>query len=137
MHFSVNNNIKSSEEIELVLEFSDTGIGIDESRINTVFEDFTQAEMSTTRKYGGTGLGLSIVKRLVELQEGTIDLTSRKNRGTTIVCRIPFMIGDEKLVRKETERPLTVPEELAGMKFLVVDDEEYNRLFSRNIYRRN
>ncbi len=116
------------------MEVSDTGIGIDESRINAVFEDFTQAEMSTTRKYGGTGLGLSIVKKLVELQKGSIDLTSKKNKGTTIVCRIPFLTGDEKQIKKEISRPVTIPEEIAGMKILVVDDEEYNRLLFRKIF---
>ncbi len=89
------------------MEFSDTGIGIDESKLNAIFEDFTQAEMSTTRKYGGTGLGLSIVKKLVELQGGTIDLKSKKNKGTTIVCRIPFSKGDEKLVKTDISPPVT------------------------------
>ena len=53
------------------MEVIDTGIGIEESKINFIFEDFTQEEMSTTRKYGGTGLGLSIVKKLVELHNGS------------------------------------------------------------------
>jgi nitrogen-specific signal transduction histidine kinase len=62
--FTVSSTKKQGDEFELVMEFADTGIGIDESKINLVFEDFTQAEMSTTRKYGGTGLGLSIVRNL-------------------------------------------------------------------------
>ncbi len=57
--------------------------------------------MSTTRKYGGTGLGLSIVKKLIELHNGTIDCISRKNQGTKITCHIPYLTGDEKLVRKD------------------------------------
>jgi signal transduction histidine kinase/CheY-like chemotaxis protein/HPt (histidine-containing phosphotransfer) domain-containing protein len=136
VHYAVSTNKRSAEEVELLVEVSDTGIGIDESRINAVFEDFTQAEMSTTRKYGGTGLGLSIVKKLVELQKGTIDLTSKKNNGTTIVCRIPFLTGDEKQIKKEISRPVTIPEEIAGMKILIVDDEEYNRLLFKKIFER-
>ena len=136
VHYAVSTHKKSAEEVELTMEISDTGIGIDESRINAVFEDFTQAEMSTTRKYGGTGLGLSIVKKLVELQKGTIDLTSKKNKGTTIVCRIPFLEGDEKQIKKEISRPVTIPEEISGIKILVVDDEEYNRLLFKKIFER-
>ena len=90
MHFSVKVTKKKSGEIELVLEVIDTGIGIEESKIDFIFEDFTQAEMSTTRKYGGTGLGLSIVKKLVELHNGTIECKSRKNVGTHITCHLPY-----------------------------------------------
>lgn len=133
VHLEVTSIKKSAEEIDLMMEFSDTGIGIDESKLNVIFEDFTQAEMSTTRKYGGTGLGLSIVKKLVELQGGTIDLKSKKNQGTTIICRIPFITGDEKLVKKDISRPVSVPEEISEMKILIVDDEEYNRMLFKKI----
>jgi len=133
VHFTVSSIIKQSEEIELVLEFSDTGIGIDESKLKVIFEDFTQAEMSTTRKYGGTGLGLSIVKKLIELHNGTIDIKSRKNQGTEIICRIPYLKGDEKRLKKDFAPPVSIPEELTGLKILIVDDEEYNRLLFRKI----
>ena len=133
VHLEVTSIKKPAEGIDLLMEFSDTGIGIDESKLNAIFEDFTQAEMSTTRKYGGTGLGLSIVKKLVELQGGTIDLKSKKNKGTIIVCRIPFSKGDENLVKKDISLPVTVPEEISGLKILVVDDEEYNRMLFKKI----
>jgi signal transduction histidine kinase/CheY-like chemotaxis protein/HPt (histidine-containing phosphotransfer) domain-containing protein len=133
VHLEVTSIKKHSEEIVLLMEFSDTGIGIDESKLNVIFEDFTQAEMSTTRKYGGTGLGLSIVKKLVELQGGTIDLKSKKNQGTTIVCRIPFVTGDVNQVKKDISHSFSVPEEISGMKILVVDDEEYNRMLFKKI----
>jgi len=136
VHYEVTSKKKSPGEIELIMEVSDTGIGIDESRISAVFEEFAQAEMSTTRKYGGTGLGLSIVKKLVELQNGTIDLTSKKNRGTTVVCLIPFLTGDENQIKKEAVRSLAFPEELKGIKILVADDEEYNRLLFKKIFER-
>jgi len=136
VHFSVNCIKKESSEIELVMEFIDTGIGIDESKINFIFEDFTQEEMSTTRKYGGTGLGLSIVKKLIELHRGTIECVSRKNQGTKITGYIPCLIGDEKKVRKEVDPPLYIPEEIKNMKILIVDDEEYNRLLFKTILER-
>jgi signal transduction histidine kinase/CheY-like chemotaxis protein/HPt (histidine-containing phosphotransfer) domain-containing protein len=136
VHFSVNCIKKESEEIELITKVTDTGIGIEESKINFIFEDFTQEEMSTTRKYGGTGLGLSIVKKLIELHNGTIECISRKNHGTTITCHIPYLTGDEKQVRKEVEPPLYIPEEIRNMKVLIVDDEEYNRLLFKTILER-
>ncbi|HEX7493136.1 MAG TPA: ATP-binding protein, partial [Bacteroidales bacterium] len=136
VHFGVSCIIKQAEEIELVMEFIDTGIGIDESKINLIFEDFTQEEMSTTRKYGGTGLGLSIVKKLIELHNGTIDCVSKKNQGTKITCHIPCFKGDEKKVKKDVEQPLFIPEEIRNLKILIVDDEEYNRLLFKTILSR-
>ncbi len=134
--FAVRSVEKQGNELDLIMEFADTGIGIDESKINLVFEDFTQAEMSTTRKYGGTGLGLSIVKKLIQLQNGTIDFKSKKNQGTKIVCHIPFLKGDEKQVKKDYRLPVSVPEELTKLKILIVDDEEYNRLLFKKILER-
>jgi len=131
--FSVECEKKEKEEIELILEVRDTGIGIEEGKIDFIFEDFTQEEMSTTRKYGGTGLGLSIVKKLIELHSGTLVCESRKNQGTTITCHIPYLTGDEKLIRKEIEPALYIPEEVRNLKILIVDDEEYNRLLFKTI----
>jgi signal transduction histidine kinase/CheY-like chemotaxis protein/HPt (histidine-containing phosphotransfer) domain-containing protein len=136
IHFSVKGIAKPSGEVELVIEVVDTGIGIDESKIKLIFEDFTQEEMSTTRKFGGTGLGLSIVKKLVELQKGSIDCISRKNQGTSITCRIPFLPGDAKEINVEILRPIYIPEKIRNLKILVVDDEEYNRLLFKTIFNR-
>ena len=139
--FTRNGNVKFSVDYilnelsgsELILVVNDTGIGIEESKIDFIFEDFTQEEMSTTRKYGGTGLGLSIVKKLVELHHGTIVCVSKKNEGTTVTCHIPYETGDETLVKKEIEQPVYVPEEIRNLKMLIVDDEEYNRLLFKTI----
>lgn len=133
VNLSVDSIRKKSTEIDLVIEVADTGIGIEESKIDFIFEDFTQEEMSTTRKYGGTGLGLSIVKKLIELHSGTLVCISRKNHGTTITCNIPYQAGDDKLVRKDINPPLYIPEEIKNLKILIVDDEEYNRLLFKTI----
>ncbi|MBN1417005.1 MAG: response regulator [Bacteroidales bacterium] len=133
VHFSTACRFIKSNRIELMLEFSDTGIGIDESKLDFIFEDFTQAEMSTTRKYGGTGLGLSIVKKLVELHHGNIDCKSRKNEGTRITCRLPYLIGDEKQLKRDVKLPLSIPEDIGKLSILIVDDEEYNRLLFKTI----
>lgn len=134
--FNIDCKTKKSDEIDLILEVIDTGIGIEESKIDFIFEDFTQEEMSTTRKYGGTGLGLSIVKKLVELHNGSVKCVSRKNEGTRITCIIPYFRGDETQVRKEFEPPLYIPEEVRNLKILIVDDEEYNRLLFKTILER-
>jgi signal transduction histidine kinase/CheY-like chemotaxis protein/HPt (histidine-containing phosphotransfer) domain-containing protein len=133
VHFTVKGIEKPSGEIELVIEVVDTGIGIDESKINFIFEDFTQEEMSTTRKYGGTGLGLSIVKKLVELHNGSIDCISRKNQGTQMTCHIPYLKGNEKEIKRDILPTLYIPEEVRNLKILIVDDDEYNRLLFKTI----
>jgi signal transduction histidine kinase/DNA-binding NarL/FixJ family response regulator/HPt (histidine-containing phosphotransfer) domain-containing protein len=136
VNFSVSCVSKESEQIILNLEVIDTGIGIDESKINVIFDDFTQEEMSTTRKYGGTGLGLSIVKKLIELHNGTIEVESRKNQGTKITCSFPYLTGDEMRISREVQPPLYVPEEIKNLSILIVDDEEYNRLLFKTIFER-
>ncbi len=77
---------------------SDTGIGIDESKIDHIFTAFEQAELSTTRKFGGTGLGLSIVKQLVKLIGGDINVSSQLNVGTRSTSLLPLKF--QKLARK-------------------------------------
>jgi signal transduction histidine kinase/CheY-like chemotaxis protein/HPt (histidine-containing phosphotransfer) domain-containing protein len=134
VRFTIGAKPSGKAQVDLLIEVSDTGIGIDDSKLDIIFEDFTQAEMSTTRKYGGTGLGLSIVRKLIELHNGTIDIKSRKNQGTTITCCIPYDIGTGKLIPEETGATVAVPAELKGLKVLVVDDEEYNRLLFRKIF---
>ena len=70
----------------LVLEVTDTGIGIDVPKIKQVFEAFTQADASLIRQYGGTGLGLSITRALVQLMGGTVDAENAAGRGSIFVC---------------------------------------------------
>jgi len=131
--FLVEGITGNSDDVDLVIEVTDTGIGIDEDKLKMIFEDFTQAEMSTTRKYGGTGLGLSIVKNLVELHRGTVVCESKKNHGTKITCHLPFHTGQETQIKRDIDLQLSIPEEIRNMKVLVVDDEEYNRLLFKKI----
>ncbi len=133
VHFSVKASIKKLPDVDLIVEVIDTGIGIDEKKLNSVFEDFIQEEMSTTRQFGGTGLGLSIVKKLVELHNGNIECASKKNHGTRITCYIPYKQGDEEKIINEINVPLDVPEEVKKLKILIVDDEEYNRMLFKMI----
>src|SRR5690606_2441130 len=72
------------------IEVGDTGVGIPKEKLDTIFESFSQADASVTRKYGGTGLGLTIAKQLVELQNGKITVKSEENVGSTFTVLIPY-----------------------------------------------
>jgi signal transduction histidine kinase/DNA-binding NarL/FixJ family response regulator len=132
IHFSADFQKPADDGFNLVVKVSDTGIGIREDMKNKVFEDFTQEEIDTSKKYGGTGLGLSIVKKLVELHRGTISLESKKNKGTLITCIMPYSKGNVKQLPALLPT-LVIPGQFKKLKILIVDDEEYNRLLFKTI----
>jgi signal transduction histidine kinase/CheY-like chemotaxis protein/HPt (histidine-containing phosphotransfer) domain-containing protein len=132
IHFSVDIQKLSPDGFNLILKVSDTGIGIRADMQNKVFEDFTQEEIDTSKKYGGTGLGLSIVKKLVELHRGSISLESKKNKGTLITCILPYAKGNAKQLPALIPI-LQIPDQFKKLKILIVDDEEYNRLLFKTI----
>lgn len=80
---NVNVEETSNDRIKLNFTVSDTGIGMDDTQISRLFQPFTQADNSISRRYGGTGLGLSIIKRLVELMQGEVSVTSEPGKGST------------------------------------------------------
>lgn len=90
------------EEECLIFTVSDTGIGMSKDELSRLFEPFTQADSSTTKKYGGTGLGLAITKRFVEMMGGKIDVQSQVNTGTTFTIRMPAAIDESNLFEVET-----------------------------------
>jgi two-component system sensor histidine kinase/response regulator len=125
---SVSINKKYSES-GVLLEFAvkDTGIGIQESQLATLFDAFTQADESTTRRFGGTGLGLTICKQLVELMGGEIWAESLPGQGSTFY----FTLMTEEVSNGEQSKALSA-EQLAKMKVLVVDDVELSRQAAAN-----
>jgi len=88
------------KEIDLVISVSDTGIGIPEDKLKSVFESFTQASSSTTRKYGGTGLGLAITQKLVELQGGSIEVKSEVGKGSIFSVTMPFIRSEKDTLKR-------------------------------------
>ncbi|GAB2951613.1 hypothetical protein GCM10027048_15760 [Hymenobacter coalescens] len=118
----------------VILEFSvtDTGIGIDESQLSTVFDDFQQASSGTTRLYGGTGLGLAIVKNLVEAQGGTVHVKSRMGAGSTFSCILRFGKTTEQ---PDADLPQAIELEpgLQNVHILVVEDIALNQLLMKTL----
>ena len=102
-------------------EVSDTGIGMTEEQRARLFGAFSQADASTTRRYGGTGLGLAISKQLVELMGGEMGVESEPGRGSTFWFEAPF--GEQT----EAPRPASHPAMPTGLRALIVDDNETNR----------
>jgi len=122
---AINVMAVSDQEGRVLVRFevADTGIGIEETIRTKLFEPFTQADSSTSRRFGGTGLGLAISKQLVELMGGEIGVDSTPGEGSTFWFTVPL-----SKVLSDAGRPArTADDGLAGLRVLVVDDTELNR----------
>jgi signal transduction histidine kinase/DNA-binding response OmpR family regulator/HPt (histidine-containing phosphotransfer) domain-containing protein len=113
---------QSAGEVELHFRVKDTGIGIPAEKHRLLFSAFSQADSSTTRKYGGSGLGLAISARLVELMKGKMWLESSEGKGSTFHFSARFATAEPKSTASATQKA-----ELRGLAVLVVDDNETNR----------
>ena len=120
----------------VVLSVSDTGIGLDEAQQARLFVPFSQADSSTTRRFGGTGLGISIVRRLAQLMDGDVAVESTPGGGSTFTVTLQLMAApagspliDLPLIDRFADEPATAttPSHLAGNRVLVVDDHPINR----------
>ncbi|WP_298773297.1 PAS domain-containing hybrid sensor histidine kinase/response regulator [uncultured Shewanella sp.] len=146
----LSNSVKFTHEGSITLSFSqvtrqnnegvnitlaDTGIGIRQERLDTIFNPFIQAESSTTRQYGGTGLGLSIVKQLVELMEGNISISSKVGSGTTFDIFIVLKQSDKPLpnVQQQKESIKDLPQNLT---ILIAEDNKINALVAKTFCQR-
>jgi signal transduction histidine kinase/CheY-like chemotaxis protein len=104
---------------KLFIEIEDTGIGIEPEVQKQLFQSFTQADASTTRKFGGTGLGLAITKQLIELMDGEIKLESEYGKGTKFIINVTLPVSETISKRYQTA-------ELKDKKILIVDDNRVN-----------
>lgn len=132
----ISNAIKFTEKGEIVVQCAlveglegksifkcsvkDSGIGIPEEKLSTLFDSFTQVDASTTRKYGGSGLGLAIVKKLCQIMGGDVSVSSMAGKGSCFTFNISMKEGQQQ----EFIQP---PLDLKGKQVLIVDDNEINR----------
>ena len=120
----------------LVIEISDTGIGMNEQQLSRVFESFEQGDGSTTRRFGGTGLGLSIVRQLVALMEGEISVESAAGRGTKFKITLPLAESEVPESVDLIETDPTLSKTFKGARLLCADDSAVNLLVLREMLTR-
>ena len=126
----VSTELVAQDRDRVTLKFSvnDTGVGLTQEQVAKLFQAFSQADTSTTRKYGGTGLGLTISKRLVKMMGGEIWVESEAGQGSAFTFTATFRRGHEKEKRRFTPSP-----DLQGMKVLAVDDNATSRQILQEI----
>ena len=113
--------------VSLLFEVSDTGIGIANDKLDTIFDRFTQADGSTTRQYGGTGLGLAICKELTELMGGGIGVESEPGRGARFYFTVPFQPGDKSKAEKDASgEPVPFHASRKPLRILLAEDNPLN-----------
>jgi hypothetical protein len=118
--------------VGLLFSVTDTGIGIPKDKLQTVFESFSQAHASDARKFGGTGLGLTISKQLVELMDGKISIESEEGSGTTFSFEIDFALGSKERLQEQKTAEDIDGSILNGLKILIADDNEFNRVVAKD-----
>jgi two-component system sensor histidine kinase/response regulator len=121
---------RNSEEAILLMSVSDSGIGISKDQLPSIFNEFSQGDGSTTRKYGGTGLGLAITKKLVDMLGGEIWVDSEMGKGSVFQFTVPLGL------QKVEEKPRLIEHrELDGTKVLIVEENRAGRKYSEEMIR--
>ncbi len=121
---------QTNELISITFTITDTGIGIAQDKMSTIFDTFTQADSSTTRQYGGTGLGLSISRKICQFMDGELSVASTLKKGTSFTFTLPFGLGDTLPAQAipETRKEYQPPAHHKA-RILIVEDEPVNQLF--------
>lgn len=137
----IKTRLVTRQDNKVLIEFSvsDTGIGISKEKLNLIFESFKQADASVTRRFGGTGLGLTICRELTEMQGGSITVESEEGIGSVFRFIIPYdlgtnedLIGNRHLLQNGSASDVSQYEAIKGMKVLLVEDNDLNRIYAKN-----
>lgn len=130
---TVSIHLMFEDDEKVIIEFAvnDTGIGISDNKMESIFENFQQASSSTSRLYGGTGLGLAIVKQLVESQGGSIRVKSKINKFSRFSFTLPFLKTKEDAVLEN--EIVELDNEIKGIRVLVVEDMALNQLLMKTV----
>lgn len=134
-YVEVRATINKNEENKIYIQFdvTDTGIGIAQEYVDTIFDSFTQAGTDVTRKFGGTGLGLTISRQLVTLMGGEISVRSELGKGTTFTAIIPLEVAAvQEEVKPEGVLNNASMQRLNALKVLLVEDNEFNRMVAED-----
>jgi signal transduction histidine kinase/FixJ family two-component response regulator len=141
----VSLNSRTAESAQLRFSVADTGIGIEASKLRTIFEAFSQADGSTTRQHGGTGLGLTLSARIVEMMGGTIQLTSEPGKGSTFFFELSFELeGDGQPAQNGSLEPINplvetpIPAEpRPPLHVLLAEDNPVNQRLAQRLLEKN
>jgi len=139
--FTENGNVtikasvleQTKKIVRLKIEVIDSGIGISEEAQRKLFNSFTQADGSTTRKYGGTGLGLAIVRQLVTLMRGRLGVDSEEGKGACFWIEIAFEIPDENVIPEQKEKQVVELLDVLQGHVLLVEDNPVNQIIAKKM----
>jgi CheY-like chemotaxis protein len=129
----VNSETQNRDQVRLRFEVTDTGIGIPVESLSRMFQSFSQADASTTRKFGGTGLGLSISKHLVTLMGGEIGVKSTAGLGSAFWFTIPFEMGSQLLGEASTSDDASVGVQ-RKLRILIAEDNSVNQFIAIKMF---
>ena len=137
VNISVKKVNRDHGKSNILFEVIDTGIGVPEEKLTSIFEHFSQAETSITRQYGGTGLGLTITRKLLNLFNSDIQVESKVGSGSRFYFKLVMPIAEEGEIRTESQKEVLHGEDkLVGLKVLLVEDNQFNYIITNKFLQR-
>lgn len=138
-HVSLEVDITDEDDRSIEISFSviDTGIGIPENKIEDIFKEFYQLDLSSTKKYEGSGLGLNITKELIEAMEGEIEVESKLGLGSKFTVKLKFNKGNSVDDRQKSKEEIHKLKGFSNLNILVVEDDLINQKIIYNMLARN